>query len=152
MTKCDQVLRQMYGVDWMVHRSLAPTRPATHACFISSTISSLSYAAYGIRNFVAQSRAKAEEAVRAFSPMASATLLSSNPRVFSANNSSSTFVLPISDHHSLSQSPTIPKSFSGLCKPFHSRVPTSIRQRGFFVKATVFFFFYPTFWLLLNSV
>ncbi|XP_028767530.1 transcription termination factor MTEF1, chloroplastic [Neltuma alba] len=65
-------------------------------------------------------------------PMASSTLLSSNPRVFSSS---------ISDHHHhccpFSQSPTVPKSFSGLCKPFHSRVPTSIRRRGFVVKATV---------------
>ena len=47
-----------------------------------------------------------------------------------------------SDNHSLSPSPTIPKSFTGLCKPFHSRVPTSIpffrcRRPKFFVRATV---------------
>ena len=46
------------------------------------------------------------------------------------------------EHHSLSPSPTIPKSFTGLCKPFHSRVPTSIpffhcRRPKFFVRATV---------------
>ncbi|XP_014498445.1 transcription termination factor MTEF1, chloroplastic isoform X1 [Vigna radiata var. radiata] len=57
------------------------------------------------------------------------TLFSSNP------------MFP-SDYHSLSPSPTIPKSFTGLCKPFHSRVPTSIpcfrcRRPKFFVTATV---------------
>ncbi|XP_020203382.1 transcription termination factor MTEF1, chloroplastic [Cajanus cajan] len=46
------------------------------------------------------------------------------------------------EHHSLSPSPTIPKSFTGLCKPFHSRVPTSFpffhcRRPKFFVRATV---------------
>ncbi|KAK7324310.1 hypothetical protein VNO77_27843 [Canavalia gladiata] len=41
----------------------------------------------------------------------------------------------------LLSSPTIPKSFTGLCKPFHSRVPTSFpfhcTRPTFFVRATV---------------
>ncbi|MED6127349.1 hypothetical protein PIB30_087296 [Stylosanthes scabra] len=51
--------------------------------------------------------------------------------------------MPSSSSTDLSASPTIPKSFTGLCKPFHSRVPTSIpvhsrrRRPTFFVRATV---------------
>ncbi|XP_061358418.1 protein SEEDLING LETHAL 1, chloroplastic [Gastrolobium bilobum] len=54
---------------------------------------------------------------------------------------SATTTLLSSSNPMFSTDQTIPKSFTGLCKPFHSRVPTSIpfhcRRPTFFVRATV---------------
>ncbi|CAL0326403.1 unnamed protein product [Lupinus luteus] len=51
------------------------------------------------------------------------------------------FSYNFTDHHILSPFPTIPKSFIGLCKPFHSRVPTSIHlhftPNSFIVRAVI---------------
>ncbi|KAJ1385438.1 Transcription termination factor, mitochondrial/chloroplastic [Sesbania bispinosa] len=58
-----------------------------------------------------------------------------------ASSSTATTLLFSTDHHiPLSPSPTIPKSFTRLCKPFHSRVPTSLpfhcTRPTFLVRAT----------------
>nr|AFK47676.1 unknown [Lotus japonicus] len=60
----------------------------------------------------------------------------------SSSSATATTLLFSTDHHvPLSPSPTIPKSFTRLCKPFHSGVPTSIHfhcaRPSFFVRATV---------------